>query len=118
MEPRRSCAARPGDGLAEIEQGFALYRELSTPPVFWPAVLTIRATAYGLAGEVDRALVLMREAESNLQRDDPVEADIAIATGDLLVALPTPDLSAAEARFEQAAALAGSRKARMVDSRR
>ena len=23
-------------GLAEIEQGFALYHELSTPPVFWP----------------------------------------------------------------------------------
>ena len=60
------ACGEPDAGLAEIEQGFALYHELSTPPVFWPTLLMIRATAYGLAGEVDRALELMREAESNL----------------------------------------------------
>jgi predicted ATPase len=102
-------------GLAEIEEGFALYRELSTPPVFWPGLLLIRANAYGMAGDVDRACVLMREAEENLQRNDPLEAEVAIARGDLLLAPPMHDLAAADALFEQAAALAGARRARMVE---
>ena len=102
-------------GLAELEQGFVLYSELSTPPIFWPAVLLIRATAYGMTGQVERALELLHESEASVQGNDPVAADIAMAHGDLLLALPTPDLSAAEARFEQAAAIAGSRKARMVE---
>jgi hypothetical protein len=108
-------AGDAGAGLAELEQGFVLYNELSTPPIFWPAVLLIRATAYGMTGQVERALELMLESEANVQGNDPVAADIAMAHGDLLLALPTPDLSAAEARFEQAAAIAGSRKARMVE---
>jgi hypothetical protein len=104
-----------GAGLAELEQGFVLYNELSTPPIFWPAVLLIRATAYGMTGQVERALELVHESEASVQGNDPVAADIAMAHGDLLLALPTPDLAAAEARLEQAAAIAGSRKARMVE---
>jgi predicted ATPase len=102
-------------GLAEIEQGFALYRELSTPPAFWPGLLLIRATAYGMAGDVDRALMLMQEAKDNLQTNDPLEAEVAIASGDLLLASPVHDLAVADARFEQAATAAGARRARMVE---
>jgi hypothetical protein len=42
----------------------------------------IRAIAYGLTGDVDRGLVLIREAEGNLHRSDPLIADMAIAHGD------------------------------------
>ena len=50
--------ARPGnrDGLAEMEEGFTLYQQLSAPPVFWPEVLVIRATTHAAGGDVDRAL--------------------------------------------------------------
>jgi predicted ATPase len=102
-------------GLDEIEEGFALYNECSTPPVFFPAVLTTRATAYGMAGQVERALDLLEEAEANVLSDDPQAADIAMAQGDFLLALPSPDRSAAAARFEQAATNAGSRGARMIE---
>jgi predicted ATPase len=102
-------------GLAEIEEGFALYNECSTPPVFFPAVLGTRATAYGMAGQVERALALLEEAATNLRPDDPLAADIAMAQGDFLLAVPSPEVAAADARFELAAANAGSRGARMVE---
>ena len=101
-------------GLAEIEEGFAQYRELSTPPVFWPGLLMIRAIAYGLTGDVDRGLVLIREAEGNLHRSDPLIADMAIAHGDLLLARPTRDVVAADALFERGAEVAAARHARMI----
>jgi hypothetical protein len=102
-------------GLVDIERGFALYNELSTPPIFWPAVLMLRATAYGRAGQLDRALELLHESEANVRDEDPLAPFIAIGFGDLLLALPTPDRGAAEARFEQAAALSRSRGAHMVE---
>ena len=37
-------------GLARVEEGFELYKGLSAPPVFWPALLMIRASALGMAG--------------------------------------------------------------------
>jgi predicted ATPase len=102
-------------GLAEIEEGFALYNECSTPPVFFPAVLGTRATAYGMAGHIERALALLGEAEANVRPDEPLAANIAMAKGDFLLALPSPEVTAAEASFELAATNAGSRGARMVE---
>jgi predicted ATPase len=103
------------EGLAEVERGFALYRELSTPPIFWPAVLLIRATTYLAAGQVERARELVHESEANVQANDPLEADIALAHGDILLALPIPESSAAEAHFEHAIATASRRGARMIE---
>jgi predicted ATPase len=102
-------------GLAEIERGFALYNQLATPPIFWPAVLMLTATAYGKAGQVERALQLLRESEVNVRDEDPLAPSIAVGLGDLLLTLPSPEPHAAEARFEHAAALAGTRGARMVE---
>ena len=115
---RAAATVRSSDadaGLAEIDQGFALYNELSTPPVFWPTVLMIRATAYGAAGQFEQALELMRESEANVRDHDPLRDDLAIAHGDLFLTLPSPDLAAAEARFDRAAVIAGARKARMIE---
>ena len=102
-------------GVAEIEEGFLLYNELSTPPIFWPAVLMIRATAHGLAGDVERALELMDEARANLRVEDPLGASMAMAEGDLLLAQASSNAEAAAARFEAAAEMARTRKARMVE---
>jgi ATP/maltotriose-dependent transcriptional regulator MalT len=109
------ASGRHAAGLAEIEDGFALYRELSTPPVFWPALLTIRASAYAMVGDVDRALVFMTEAEESLQLDDPLLAEVAIARGEVLLSARAPDFAAADALFERAAALAARRAVPMVE---
>jgi len=102
-------------GLAETDEGFVLYNELATPPIFWPTVLMIRATAYGAAGHFERALELMQESEANVRDHDPLRDDLAIAHGDLLLTLPSPDLTAAEARFDRAAVIPSSRRARMIE---
>jgi hypothetical protein len=39
---------RPEEGLAGIDQGFEMYQALKTPPVFWPHVLSLRATVFAL----------------------------------------------------------------------
>jgi predicted ATPase len=110
------AASRSGDvdaGLEGIEAGFALYHELATPPIFWPVVLMMRATAFGAAGRIERALEIMGESEASVKGDDPLAADIAISHGDLLLRLPAPER--AEERFEYAAGRSASRGARMVE---
>ena len=75
----------------------------------------LRATAYGAAGQFERALELMQEAEANVRDHDPRRDDLAIANGDLSLTLPSLDVTAAEARFDRAAVIAGSRRARMIE---
>jgi hypothetical protein len=101
-------------GLARLEEGFELYRGLSAPPVFWPALLMIRASALGLAGRGDEGLAFIREAGAALRSGDPLAPDVGIVHGDLLLVLSPPDVPAAEAVFERAAELAGRRGARMA----
>jgi len=57
----------------------------------------------------------MDEAEANTSANDPLVADIAIAHGDLLLALPSPEIAAAAVHFEQAVGIATARGARMVE---
>jgi predicted ATPase/class 3 adenylate cyclase len=52
----------PTTGLATVQRGIALYRERPTPPVFWPLVLSLRATALLLAGRFNDALETADEA--------------------------------------------------------
>jgi hypothetical protein len=101
-------------GLARVEQGFALYQGLSAPPVFWPALLMVRARALGMAGHGQEALTCIEEAEAALQSGDPMGPDVGTAHGDLLLALSPPDLEAAEAVFERTATLAAGLGARMA----
>jgi hypothetical protein len=109
----RVGTGQPAAGLAEVEQGFAMYRELQTPPVFWPQLMMVRANAYGMAGQVDRALDLMGEADDSLAHQDPLAGELAIARGDLLLATSDPDLGEATALFERAASIAVAQGARM-----
>jgi hypothetical protein len=43
---------RAEEGLAQVNEGIALYQEMKTPPVFWPYLVSMRAGAHGLAGKV------------------------------------------------------------------
>lgn len=111
----RAVSGESRDGLREVEQGVALYEGLTTPPVFWPILLTIRARAHLLAGDVEGATANLTEAEALVQPGDPLVADIAIAHGDLLLAGARPDTSAAEAAYERALELASPGDLRMAE---
>jgi hypothetical protein len=101
-------------GLARVAEGFELYKGLSAPPVFWPALLVIRAGALGMVGRNQEALGFVREAEAALQPGDPTAPDVGIAHGDLLLAAAPPDAREAEDIFERTARLAADRGARMA----
>jgi predicted ATPase len=105
---------QPDDGVAEMEQGFAQYEELSAPPIFWPTLLTIRAATHGAAGDVDRALSVIETAWADLDGGHPAAAELAVAHGDLLLSGAGGDVDAAAALFERAAALSADRRARML----
>ena len=48
-----AVSGRPEIGLARGEAGFELYKGQSAPPVFWPALLMIRAITLGAVGRHD-----------------------------------------------------------------
>jgi predicted ATPase/class 3 adenylate cyclase len=50
------------EGLAEIGEGLALYRGMTTPPVFWPLLLYVRAGACAQAGRPAEGLPMIDEA--------------------------------------------------------
>ena len=55
-------------GLAEVDRGFDLYDDLTTPPIFWPQLLQVRAAGRMLAGRIDQALALVAKSESLISR--------------------------------------------------
>jgi len=103
----------PDEGMAQVERGFLLYRGLRTPPVFWPALLMVRAAACGMAGRIEEGLGHLDEAEETLPEDDFQVSDVWLAQGDLLLALPSPDVAGAEERFERARATSSEAGVRM-----
>jgi hypothetical protein len=88
---------------------------LSTPPIFWPSLLAIRAGAHGDAGDTRRALALIEEAREALRGAHPATAEVAIAYGDILLGGPAPDLAGARTAFELAAGVCADRGARMLE---
>lgn len=98
-----------------MEQGFGLYQQLSTPPIFWPSLLTIRAATHATAGDTHRALTLIDDAWASLTDAHPAAAEVALAHGDILLAGPTTDVDAARTHFARAADLSAGRKARMLE---
>jgi predicted ATPase len=115
----RGAAAIPaGDregGIADVESGLAIYRELSTPPVFWPHLLLICAIANLNAGRRDRALAIVAEVGGLMTQDDPLRADASLVHGDVLLAEPGPDPVAAQRCYEDAVTIASARGACMVE---
>ena len=75
------------EGLAEVNDGIALYQEMKTPPVFWPQLLAIKAAAHALAGKVAEGLVLLDDAlELAARPDNWGIPELSLLKGDLLTA--------------------------------
>ena len=106
-----TALGRIDEGLALTETGIELYQGLTTPPIFWPLVLMLRATVHALAGKPERALALVNEAIELGAPEELVSPDFRVAKGDFIRLLPTPDLAAAEAAYE--AAIRGAKAANL-----
>jgi predicted ATPase/class 3 adenylate cyclase len=87
------------EGLAMAETGIVLYQGLTTPPVFWPLILGLRATVHALAGQPRRALELIDEVIGAEMGQEAAAADFLVLKGDFLTMLPEPDVAEAEAAY-------------------
>ena len=79
----------PEEGLKNIEQGFALYQGLKSPPLFYPQLISMRSIALAQAGRPAEGLKLLNglleaENEERLLRD---LAQLYLLKGDLLLAV-------------------------------
>jgi predicted ATPase/class 3 adenylate cyclase len=102
-----TALGRIDEGLAMTETGIDLYRGLTTPPVFWPLILSVRASVHALAGRPEEALVLIDEAIEFGGQGKVVAPEFGLLKGDFLRMLPAPDRAGAEEAY-----LAGIRAAR------
>jgi predicted ATPase len=105
------------EGLTQVERGMELYKGETTPPVFWPLVLNLLATAYGMAGRVHDGLARSEEALSFVPPDDWMRCDLMIARADLLTALPGTFNDEAIGLYEQTVRLARQHGLRMQELR-
>ena len=102
-------------GLAEVDRGFDLYDDLTTPPIFWPQILQVRAAGRMLAGRIEQALALVAKSESLILATNSQTPDLAIMRGDLHMAMAPPDVTTAEASYQSAFDLAHERGLRMAE---
>ena len=78
----------PEEGQRRSDQGIDLYQRLSTPPVFWPFVLSIRARGFGLAGRPAEGLPLVDLALEMLgDRFNLLSCEFPVLKGDLVLAI-------------------------------
>jgi predicted ATPase/class 3 adenylate cyclase len=96
------------EGLALTETAIDLYQGLTTPPVFWPQVLSLRGLVHALAGDPEHGLALIDEAIAIGGPDDLDSPEFRVLRGDFLRMLPAPDLAGAEEAYLSAIRGAGS----------
>jgi hypothetical protein len=84
-----AAVGRPEQGVALSDQGFGRYQDLTTPPVFWPLLLSVRARGLGMAGRAAEALAPIDEAIELMRgRDNVLYPQLPLVKGDLLVEAP------------------------------
>jgi predicted ATPase/class 3 adenylate cyclase len=108
-----------GAGVANIEAGLQMYRELRSPPVFWPILLLLASSAYHRAGRHAEGL---RHIEETAPMVGPktigaLFPEFQIAKGDLLASGLTDGQDTPEALYLSAFDIAGAFKARMPQLR-
>ncbi|HEY6608124.1 MAG TPA: adenylate/guanylate cyclase domain-containing protein [Candidatus Limnocylindria bacterium] len=100
-----SALGDPEKGLTHTEEGIALYQHLRTPPVFWPALLSLRARACSVAGRTTEALEVLDQAAMLAAEGSWDSAGIKVQRADVLISLG--DTQAAESWLQLAFAEAG-----------
>ena len=97
-----TALGRVEEGLVMTEAGIDLYKGLTTPPVFWPLILSLRALVHALAGRPEGALALIDEAIAIVRPEEAVPPEFRVFKGDFLMMVPEPDFDAAEASYQSA----------------
>lgn len=106
----------PEPGLALSDRGIAQYQGLTTPPVFWPLLLSVRARGFALGGRPADGLAPIDEAiEAFGGRVNILYPELPLIKGDLLLALSGAD--EAEPWFQNAFDVSGDVEARMSQLR-
>ena len=83
---------RAEKGLAQVNEGIALYQEMKTPPVFWPQLVAMNAGAHALAGNVVEGLVVIDDAlELAARGDQSLIPELSLLKGDLLTVAGAAD---------------------------
>jgi predicted ATPase len=99
----QTALGQPEEGLAEIDRGMTLYQDHITPPVFWPMLVSIQATALGMTGKPAAGLSLLEELLAGIGRKrvsgDMPEIDLLM--GDLLLATSPDNAAAARTLYQQ-----------------
>ena len=83
---------RPEEGLAHLRRGMDLYQGLRSPPIFWPMLLAIHATACHHAGRPADGLPAADAALETLGQGagGTMLPEVQVLKGDLLVARQWP----------------------------
>ncbi|MGB7860541.1 MAG: adenylate/guanylate cyclase domain-containing protein [Acidimicrobiia bacterium] len=111
----KAMGGDPQGGKAEVDRGMELYARLPTPPVFWGALLQLRAEIAALAGDMDGALEMATTAVSlNIDPDSGMAPEMLVTQGDLLL---SSDRDKAAASFEKAMLIARSYGFRLTELR-
>ena len=110
---------RAEEGLAENNRGMHQYRELKTPPVFWPLLLLIRAGVCGEAGRLEEGLAALDEAMNFIPpaSGNPLAEELCRLKGELLLAYSPENLTEAEPWFRQSLEIAQQQEAGMLELR-
>ncbi len=107
-----AALGRPAEGMALSDQGFARYQDLTTPPVFWPLLLSVRARGFGMASRPEEGLEPVDQAIELMQgRDNVLFPQLPLVKGDLLAA--TSGAADARGSFRDAFDAADAAGARM-----
>jgi predicted ATPase/class 3 adenylate cyclase len=82
---------RPEEGLARMEQGIDRYQGLTTPPVFWPLVLSVRARGLWLGGRPAEGLDPIDQAIEMTGGTTFLYPEFALLKAELLLGLDDRD---------------------------
>ncbi len=110
---------RGEEGVTNLRSGLAMYRELKSPPIFWPILLLLSAGACHRAGRWSEGLGHV-ETSAGIAGPEALGAlfpEVQITKGDLLVSGATAGPEPPDTLFQSAYDLAGRLRARMPQLR-
>jgi predicted ATPase len=109
---------RPAEGVAQIRQAFAVYPNMG-PGLYRSYYLGLLAEGYGQVGQPEAGVRAVAEALTLVATTEVRwwEAELYRLEGALRLQLPTPDVSQAEACFQQALAVARGQQAKSLELR-
>jgi tetratricopeptide (TPR) repeat protein len=107
---------QPEQGLAMIEQGFARYQGLKTPPVFYPQLIGMRAEAFARVGRPTEGLNLLEDLLQNMEEERILRElpPLILLKGELLLAISPENRTEAAGIFKAILAKRGHMGGKIV----